>query len=176
MDPVDLNTGMGVIDPVECMKLLATEELGRLAVVVAGMPEIFPINYVVDGAAIAFRSDGGTKLLGATKGPVVFEVDHCDRAAGSAWSVILHGRAHVARDFDNALLRQRISQLSLYPWAGGQKPFVFRVLPSSVTGRRIPLRASVMPEGVQEPRARSSAPRSGGRPGPAITQEVRLHV
>jgi hypothetical protein len=34
-------------------------------VVVAGRPEIFPVNYVVDGDEVMFRTDAGTKLAGA---------------------------------------------------------------------------------------------------------------
>jgi nitroimidazol reductase NimA-like FMN-containing flavoprotein (pyridoxamine 5'-phosphate oxidase superfamily) len=137
MVSIDLNTDMDIIDPTECMELLGSEELGRLVVVVAGAAEIFPINYVVDDGAIVFRSDPGTKLFGAVNGPVVFEVDHFDRAHASAWSVIVRGRAHGMSGLDCAVLRQRIGQLSLYPWVGGQKPHVLRVLPTSISGRRI---------------------------------------
>jgi len=33
----------------ECWALLSRRELGRLALTVQGEPDIFPVNYVVDG-------------------------------------------------------------------------------------------------------------------------------
>jgi hypothetical protein len=137
MEPLTLNTGTQQIGETECMELLATEELGRLGVVVNGLPEIFPVNYVVDGNGIVFRTDGGTKLLGATHLPLVFEVDHVDRVAGVAWSVIVHGWAHATGGLVSAVLQQRISQVSLYPGSGSEKPFVLRIRPTSITGRQI---------------------------------------
>ena len=39
----------------ECWNLLARRELGRLALAVNGEPDIFPVNYVVDGPRVLFR-------------------------------------------------------------------------------------------------------------------------
>ena len=47
--------------------------MGRLAVVVAGHPDIFPINYVVDHASIVIRTAAGTKLAGSKSRQVAFE-------------------------------------------------------------------------------------------------------
>lgn len=49
----------------ERSELLAEDTLGRLALVVDGHAEIFPVNYVLDRRSIVFRSAGGTKLRGA---------------------------------------------------------------------------------------------------------------
>jgi uncharacterized protein len=141
MQFVDLNRGMDIIDRDECMRLLATEEVGRLGVVLGGQPEIFPVNYVVDDGCVVFRTDEGSKLDGATRGSVVFEVDHLDRAAKSAWSVILHGRADPVTVYDSPDLQRRMSQVTLYPWAGTVKQHLVRIAANSVTGRRIHPRA-----------------------------------
>ena len=101
MELLDLNSGLVIIERAECFDLLAREEVGRLAVVVGGRPEIFPVNYVVEGDGVVFRTDPGTKLAGAIRGPVAFEVDHLDRATRTAWSVILHGHAQQATAFDS---------------------------------------------------------------------------
>ncbi|HLY84458.1 MAG TPA: pyridoxamine 5'-phosphate oxidase family protein [Acidimicrobiales bacterium] len=137
MEYIDVNSGMEIVERDECLALLAGEEVGRLGVVFGGQPEIFPVNYVLDGDGVVFRTDAGTKLAGATGGPVVFEVDHLDRAAKSAWSVILHGRADQVTVFDSPELRQRMSQVSLYPWTSTAKPYLVRITPRLMTGRRI---------------------------------------
>ena len=69
MQPGQDNAGIDVIPYHECLELLKTEEVGRIAVVVEGRPEIFPVNYVLDGNGIMFRTDRGTKLVGASHGP-----------------------------------------------------------------------------------------------------------
>ena len=46
----------------ECWNLLARCQLGRLAVDVDGEPDIFPVNYVVDGPRVLFRTAPGSKL------------------------------------------------------------------------------------------------------------------
>ena len=54
-------------------------------------PVIFPVNYVLDGDVVVFRSDPGTKLDGATLARVAFEIDHVDRDLKSGWSVVVQG-------------------------------------------------------------------------------------
>lgn len=61
-----------------CWELLRQAVVGRLAVVVDGGPEIFPVNYLVDHGSIIFRTAEGTKLANAIDGPVAFEVDDYD--------------------------------------------------------------------------------------------------
>ena len=46
----------------ESRELLATHEVGRLAVVVGGYPEIFPVNYAVVRDRVVIRTDPGAKL------------------------------------------------------------------------------------------------------------------
>ena len=40
----------------ECMDYLAGSQVGRLALVVDGHPAIFPVNYVLDGEQILYRT------------------------------------------------------------------------------------------------------------------------
>jgi uncharacterized protein len=140
MPTADLNTGLEVIESGECFDLLATEEVGRLGVVFAGRPEIFPVNYAVDEDSVVFRTNAGTKLSGSIVSPVVFEVDHLDRKTRSAWSVIIHGSAHHVGDHAHSSLRQRVPELTLVPWLPNSRPHLIRILPTSVTGRRITAR------------------------------------
>ncbi len=53
--------------------------MGRVAIVVDGEARVFPVNYVLHGGDIVFRTDEGTKLDAARKGAkVTFEVDDSD--------------------------------------------------------------------------------------------------
>lgn len=135
---VGLNSGLEPIAPAECLRLLAGEDFGRLGVVLGGIPEIFPLNYVLDGdGAIVFRTGAGTKLSGALAAPVVFEVDRLDREAGSGWSVVVHGRADRVPPERAAALRGAMASLAVQPRGGADKPYLLRVVPYAMSGRRV---------------------------------------
>ena len=117
----------------ECWELLRESVVGRLAVTVAGSPDIFPVNPIVDHGTIVFRTSAGTKFA-ATKGnEVAFEVDGYDAGTAQAWSVVAKGRAHEIVEVEETL---RALRLPLYPWEPGRKPRLVRIEPTSVTGRR----------------------------------------
>jgi nitroimidazol reductase NimA-like FMN-containing flavoprotein (pyridoxamine 5'-phosphate oxidase superfamily) len=145
MELIDANSRLQVIDRAECLELLRTQEVGRLGVIAGDRPEIFPVNYVVESGEVMFRTDPGTKLAAATRGPVVFEVDHLDPVTRSAWSVVVHGRGHQVSSFDSPTLRRRLMRLSLYPWTGTTKAHLVQLVPATITGRR------VLPDGAPLP-------------------------
>ena len=124
------------IDRDECLRLLAAETIGRLAVVVGRAPLILPVNYVLDGERIVFRSDPGTKVHYGLRGPVAFEIDAFDRAAHTGWSVVVAGRLEEPPPFD-ASAQRHIRSLPVEPWAEGEKPHWLRLIPTSITGRRL---------------------------------------
>ena len=51
----------------DCWELLASAVIGRLALVVDGHPEIFPVNFVVERRSVVFRTGAGTKLWQSAK-------------------------------------------------------------------------------------------------------------
>jgi nitroimidazol reductase NimA-like FMN-containing flavoprotein (pyridoxamine 5'-phosphate oxidase superfamily) len=121
----------------QCLELLADQCVGRLAVVVAGRPEIFPINYVLDGDAVVFRTNSGTKLAGATQSEVAFEVDLTHAPSRSGWSVVVHGVAQEVTDGDRADLQERLRVLPLGVWADGDRPHLMRIAPHEISGRKV---------------------------------------
>lgn len=116
----------------ECWNLLARRQLGRLAVVVDGEQDIFPVNYVVDGPRVLFRTAPGSKLAGLSANPrVAFEVDEYDEAYAA--SVVLKGvaeRLELQREIDAA------DALPLTPWIPTLKYRWVRIAPDTITGRR----------------------------------------
>lgn len=117
----------------ECWARLRGQSVGRLAVVVDGTPEIFPVNHVVDHGSIVFRTADGTKFRAAVGGRrVAFEVDGFDRDSGQAWSVLAKGAALEIRDLYAAL---EVMELAVHPWHAGPKPRYVRIEPDEVTGR-----------------------------------------
>lgn len=121
----------------ECLRLLATQPVGRLAVWTGMHPVVFPVNYVLDGEAVVFRTDAGSKLDYAAGQPVAFEVDHIDIERRSGWSVHVWGKASEISEAYSRELRARVFALPLVPWGPGEKTHWIRITPAGMTGRRI---------------------------------------
>jgi nitroimidazol reductase NimA-like FMN-containing flavoprotein (pyridoxamine 5'-phosphate oxidase superfamily) len=119
----------------ECFDLLASEHFGRLAVIDDRGPVLFPVNYVLDRHTVVFRTEEGTKLHAASRGSrACFEVDGIDAAAHTGWSVIVRGE--ITEVTDRAGLA-RLRGLPLHVWAPGPRNRYVRILPATLTGRRI---------------------------------------
>ncbi len=122
----------------DCLDLLATEQVGRLAVVVDLYPQVFPVNYRLDDFVVVFRTHIGTKLLAANHANVGFEVDHLEAVSRSGWSVLIQGMAEDITDHRPGPVTERTRNLAVESWAGGDKARLIRVIPARITGRRIP--------------------------------------
>jgi len=109
------------------------QQVGRLVVTVGGEPVIFPLNFAVDGEAIVFRTQTGTKLTGITRSLATFEVDDID-ASGQGWAVAFEGLAQEVLDADPESMRERIAAIDLETWPGGDRPHVVRIRPYRVHG------------------------------------------
>lgn len=129
--------GTEVIEREECLRLLEEEEVGRVGVSDHGSPLVLPVNYVLDGDTVVFRTAPGTKLEAALRAPVAFEVDRVDRATRSGWSVVVRGVAEEVTSFSGPGVRQRLESLPLDTWAPGKKGCLVRIVPGSITGRRV---------------------------------------
>lgn len=79
----------------ECVRLLQSNDLGRLAVVDRlARPLIFPVNYFFDEGVLVFRTSPGSKLDLAPGATVCFEIDGWDAELAIGWSVLVKGIAH----------------------------------------------------------------------------------
>jgi len=116
----------------ECYELLASRSVGRVAFVVEGAPRVVPVNHVVDGEDIVFRTSPHTELgRSMAHGPVAFEVDDFDDFSQSGWSVLVQGSAQY-EDPDAVPTEERP-----HPWAEGARGLIVRIRPRQVTGRRL---------------------------------------
>jgi nitroimidazol reductase NimA-like FMN-containing flavoprotein (pyridoxamine 5'-phosphate oxidase superfamily) len=136
MKLIDDHSGLEILDEDACRRLLSASELGRLALSVHGSPEIFPVNYRLDGNAIIMRSAGGSKVqaVGHTLG--AFEIDGIDRINRTGWSVVVKGRLEELQKYDGAAWL-RANALDIDPWAGGDRPHILCLHMERITGRRV---------------------------------------
>jgi len=132
-----------VLEPEVCWSLLAAEEVGRLAVAVAGQPDVFPLNFAVVDGTIVFRTGEGTKLLAIAIGPAVaFEVDGYDPVEGVAWSVVVKGVAEEVPTYE------QLEDLAfpVFPWSATPKGRFVRIRPTEISGRRFTVVADRQPQ------------------------------
>lgn len=115
----------------QCWERLASQELGRLVTQVGKVLDIFPVNYVVDGESIVFRTAEGSKLAELTiNEEVLFEAD--DHTDADAWSVVVRGRAG---RLDTVEEVAAADALPLKPWIPTVKYNYVRIASTSVSGR-----------------------------------------
>jgi nitroimidazol reductase NimA-like FMN-containing flavoprotein (pyridoxamine 5'-phosphate oxidase superfamily) len=127
-----------ILSEEECVDLLRSRRLGRIALTDHGQPLIFPVNYAADDRAVVFRTAPGMKLTGSPMSKVAFEVDEVDAAAGTAWSVMVQG---VAYEITSALdrLSERLRELVVEPMAPGERQRWVAVMRHEISGRRFRL-------------------------------------
>jgi nitroimidazol reductase NimA-like FMN-containing flavoprotein (pyridoxamine 5'-phosphate oxidase superfamily) len=118
----------------ECLEVLERNDFGRLGVVLEdGQPDLFPVNYVLDGDRVVFRSLAGTKLDHAALAKVAFEVD--ERSAdGGGLSVVVKG---VGREITTAMDPDSERQRDLEIETPLHGDHWVRIVPSLITGRRL---------------------------------------
>jgi hypothetical protein len=122
-----------VLDSSHSWALLRESAVGRLAVVVDGEPDIFPVNFAVDHGSIVLRTAEGTKLAAAVGQVVAFEIDGYSPDTGEAWSVVAKGSAQEIRQLHDVL---DSLDLPLAPWHAGAKGHFIRITPDRLTGLR----------------------------------------
>jgi uncharacterized protein len=120
----------------ECVALLTTVELGRLAVVEGGEPSVVPVNFTYADDSVVIHTDEGTKLSAANYGRAALEADQIDLVTHEGWSVLVRGRAfEVTEAVDR--LSERLQEVENRSWVPGPKGHVLMIHAEEVTGRRL---------------------------------------
>ncbi len=120
----------------ECLDLLSSGDVGRVAMATPAGPRIVPVNYALHGDAIVFRTAPYTEL--STYGwntDLAFEVDRLDHDAHSGWSVVAVGSGHVVEDSEEVAAIRAVWEPR--PWAAGSRNLYVKLAWRSLTGRRV---------------------------------------
>jgi hypothetical protein len=121
------------LDASECLELLATRSVGRVAFCSDEGPVVLPVNYVVHEDGVLFRTSPHNSIARHVRGSkAAFEVDEIDDFTQSGWSVLLSGTAELVDDVHGLPPESRP-----VPWAEGTRSLHVRVRPRSNTGRRL---------------------------------------
>jgi len=119
----------------ECLALLESGDVARIAFAFEGKVEIFPINYCMEGRIIVFRTGPGTKLDAVPNTAVAVEIDSSDPEAGIGWSVVAKGRAEEVTT-NPGRAAEHLRWKPVHPAAPGDRFHWVGIKPSEITGRR----------------------------------------
>ncbi|MET4780919.1 pyridoxamine 5'-phosphate oxidase family protein [Glaciihabitans sp. UYNi722] len=120
------------LSDIESWELLSASTFGHLGLSVDNRPEIFPVDYRAQDAAIVFRTAEGTKLHDLiSNDSVVFEADA--RTESGDWSVVVKGTARVLEDETEL---RGADLLSFSEWVPTSLYVYVRIDPTQIRGRR----------------------------------------
>jgi nitroimidazol reductase NimA-like FMN-containing flavoprotein (pyridoxamine 5'-phosphate oxidase superfamily) len=135
----------------DCWSLLRATPVGRVVFTDHALPAALPVNYVVSGTSIIFRTSAESRLAHATDDQVVgFEVDHVDAVTWSGWSVLAVG---VAQPMVAGSEMLRATKLGLATWAGDGRDLFVKITPAQVTGRVL----NGPPQAIGQPTRKTSS-------------------
>ena len=123
----------------ECLRLLAGQQLGRLAVVTDERARIVPVNYLVDGDAIAILAIASKPNAIVRFSPgqeVEFEVDQIDPNDGTGWVIVTDGVPQVITDAVDTV-SESTRTLTAPNWSHRPQPEWLRILLTRVVGVRL---------------------------------------
>ena len=125
----------------ECLRLVAGQEVGRIAFSGRYGPTVLPVNYRLHEGSVVFRTRQDSPLdedlrtgIANAEYKIAFEVDELHPADRDGWSVLIQGAAHHVTSGEE---RAAIAQAGVSPWPGGPKELFMRIRPTRITGRRI---------------------------------------
>ena len=118
----------------QCLDLVESHHLGRVAWQAADRPQILRVTYAMHEGSVYFRTAPDSILAELVQPTsVALEVDELDQQSRSGWSIVLHGRTSAVSEPD--ALDDLWASDSLVPWASGNRTLFIRIRPERVSGR-----------------------------------------
>jgi nitroimidazol reductase NimA-like FMN-containing flavoprotein (pyridoxamine 5'-phosphate oxidase superfamily) len=117
------------LDEAECWRLLRSQTLGRIGIIIDAQPEVFPVNYTAAEGEIVFRTGLGV-IWKAVRSACCFEVDSFTPSTGTGWSVLVHGPVRERRAEELGAHARRV-----HPAAPGVREHWMAMTVQRVSGR-----------------------------------------
>lgn len=120
---------LSTLDAEECVRLLKTHSVGRVAWSSPAGVLVLPVAYALHGQTIVFRTsaDGSLAQLAAGRS-VSFEVDDIDAETRTGWNVLVHGTSGPGPEGAPDLPD---------PWAPGERSLAVAITPQNYSGRSV---------------------------------------
>ena len=128
----------------ECQRLLRAGTVGRVAVSTPRGPHIVPVNYVVSGDSVIFRTSPYSVLGSHARNSLLaFEIDHIEPARELSWSVVVRGRCEFIDDPRELDAAEDASRPTA--WAAGSRNLFLRLPLTEVSGRYLGAGRATLP-------------------------------
>jgi hypothetical protein len=128
------HNGLVILSRPECVDLLRSVPVGRIALSVDALPVVLPVNFAMLDDDIVIGTVAGSKLeAAATNAVVAFEADWLDHD-DPRWSVLVQG---VALEITDPSELDQVRRVPVEPWAGLDGHYL-RISTRFVSGRRMP--------------------------------------
>jgi nitroimidazol reductase NimA-like FMN-containing flavoprotein (pyridoxamine 5'-phosphate oxidase superfamily) len=129
------------LDEAECLRLVAGQEVGRIAYNGRFGPTVLPVNYRFFEGSVVFRTGAGSPMdedlrtgIEDAEYRIAFEVDEFEAGLREGWSVLIQGSAHHVTSPEECAA---VARAGVTPWPAGAKNAYLRIRPSRITGRRL---------------------------------------
>ena len=130
----DVARRLEVLDRAECLRLLGSVRLGRVAYSAHGVPRVEVVNFLLDGEVAIIRMDIGSRSAAVGRGGLfALEADQLDENDGTGWNVTAIGRVGWLND----LAEYRRLEPLLISAAPGDRSHLARISFGQVFGRRL---------------------------------------
>ncbi|MCZ2826307.1 MULTISPECIES: pyridoxamine 5'-phosphate oxidase family protein [unclassified Modestobacter] len=114
MDTLDDDRDVQPLDEAECLRLLDTAPIGRIAFTEGALPAVQPVTFTRGDREIYVPTHQGSAVAVASRGAVVaFEVDEVDVGARTGWNVTVVGPSRLITDPAEV---RRLDGLGIGPW------------------------------------------------------------
>jgi hypothetical protein len=147
-----------VLDEAQCLALMVTMPLGRIAFTEGALPAVQPVAFALGDGEVLVPTHRGSQVAMASRGAVVgFEVDDFDAGARTGWIVTVVGASRVISDADEV---GRLDELGVHPRPPAWAHCYIGIQTQLVRGRRISRAAPVLDgvPGVLEERPPTALP------------------
>ena len=137
------DSGPTLIPAGECLRLLMSVSIGRIAYTKRALPAVEPVRFAVDGNEIVIRIDTGSTLSATIPDTIVaFQAEHLDDETRTGWTVNVVGSAHEVTDPGDMA---RLRGTGPPSWALARGDQFIRIAPGIVTGRELMVAAEFPP-------------------------------
>lgn len=142
MDTPQVDRDVEVLDAAQCLVLMGTVPLGRIAFTEGALPAVQPVAFALADGMVFIPTHRGSKVAAASRGAVVaFEVDDFDALARTGWNVTVVGPSRLISDPAEV---DRLDELGVQPWAPAGDHCYIGIQAQLVRGRRISRRRTPM--------------------------------
>ncbi|TWH73120.1 pyridoxamine 5'-phosphate oxidase family protein [Modestobacter roseus] len=119
----------------ECLRLLGTRDVGRIAFTAGALPVLQPVSYLLSGQELLVPVDARSELADAARAAVLaLQVDDVDADGRTGWDVTVLGPSRLVHDPDQVA---RLDRWGVRPWFPATRHCYVMLRAATLSGRRL---------------------------------------